>query len=112
MNVSNNLYDKYQNNNLCIAGGCGMNSVANGKIKNNTKFKNIYVQAAAGDAGGAIGAAFASHYQNKKEKRKFQMKHAYWGTSFNENEVLDCIKKNKENIEKQKCSHQKISNDN
>ena len=112
LNILNNLYEKYQNKNLCIAGGCGMNSVANGKIKNNTKFKNIYVQAAAGDAGGAIGAAFASHYQNKKEKRKFQMRHAYWGTSFNEDQVLSCIKKNKENIEKQKCNYQNISNDN
>ena len=37
-------YNKYQNDNLCIAGGCGMNSVANGKIKNNTKFNNIYIQ--------------------------------------------------------------------
>ena len=66
LNILNNLYDKYQNDNLCIAGGCGMNSVANGKIKDNTKFKNIYVQAAAGDAGGAIGAAFATHLQNFK----------------------------------------------
>ena len=89
-----------------------MNSVANGKIKNNTKFKNIYIQAAAGDAGGAIGAAFASHYQNKKEKRKFQMRHAYWGTSFNEDQVLSCIIKNKENIKKQNCNYQNISNDN
>ncbi len=47
-----------------------MNSVANGKIKNNTKFKNIFIQAAAGDAGGAIGAAYSTYFKNKKEKRK------------------------------------------
>ena len=40
------------------------------------------------------------------------MKHAYWGTSFNEDQILNCIKKNKENIEKQNCNYQKISNDN
>ncbi len=112
LNILNNLYDKYQNKNLCIAGGCGMNSVANGKIKNNTKFKNIYIQAAPGDAGGAIGAAFASYYQNNKERRKFQMRHAYWGTSFNEDQILSCITKNKENIEKQNCEYKNISNDN
>tara|TARA_B110000008_G_scaffold264401_1_gene288649 strand:- start:137 stop:1882 length:1746 start_codon:yes stop_codon:yes gene_type:complete len=112
LNILNNLYDKYQNDNLCIAGGCGMNSVANGKIKDNTKFKNIYVQAAAGDAGGAIGAAFATHYKISNKKRVFKMKHAYWGTSFNDNQILDCLKKNKKIIENQKCSFKLISKNN
>ena len=112
LNILNNLYDKYQNKNLCIAGGCGMNSVANGKIKNNTKFENIYIQAAAGDAGGAIGAAYATYYQNKKRERKFQMKHAYLGTSFNEIQILDCLKNNQEKIENQRCNYNKISNNN
>ena len=112
LNILNNLYDKYQNDNLCIAGGCGMNSVANGKIRDNTKFKNIYVQAAAGDAGGAIGAAFATHYKISNKKRVFKMKHAYWGTSFNDNQILDCLKKNKKIIENQKCSFKLISKNN
>ena len=112
LNILNNLYDKYQNDNLCIAGGCGMNSVANGKIKDNTKFKNIYVQAAAGDAGGAIGAAFATHYKISNKKRVFKMKHAYWGTSFNDNQILDCLKKNEKIIENQKCSFKLISKNN
>ena len=112
LNILNNLYDKYQNKNLCIAGGCGMNSVANGKIKNNTKFENIYIQAAAGDAGGAIGAAYATYFQNKNRKRKFQMKHAYLGTSFSEIQILDCLKNNQEKIENQKCNYSKISNNN
>ena len=112
INILNNLYNKYQNENLCIAGGCGMNSVANGKIKDNTKFKNIFIQPAAGDAGGAIGAAFATHYQNSNEKRIFQMKHAYWGTSFNENQILECLKENHKKIENQRCTYKKISDDN
>ena len=112
LNILNNLYDKYQNENLCIAGGCGMNSVANGKIKNNTNFRNIYVQAAAGDAGGAIGAAYATYYKNKKMQRNFQMKHAYWGTSFDENEIFNCIKRNETKIKHQKCNFEKIFNDN
>ena len=112
LNILNNLYDKYQNKNLCIAGGCGMNSVANGKIKNNTKFKNIYIQAAAGDAGGAIGAAYATYFQNKNVERKFQMKHAYLGTSFNEIQILDCLKNNQEKIVNQKCNYSKVPNNN
>ena len=112
LNILNNLYKKYQNENICIAGGCGMNSVANGKIKDNTKFKNIYVQPAAGDAGGAIGAAFATYYKNTNNKRVFQMKHAYWGTSFDNNQILECINKNKKSIEDQKCSFKYFSDNN
>ena len=111
LNILNNLYEKYQNENICIAGGCGMNSVANGKIKDNTKFKNIFIQAAAGDAGGAIGAAFTTHYKNSNEKRHFQMKHAYWGTSFNDAQIHECIKKNEKNIKNQNCFYEKISFD-
>jgi len=48
--------------NLCLAGGVALNCVANGKIENSGLFKNIFIQPAAGDAGGAIGAALASHY--------------------------------------------------
>jgi carbamoyltransferase len=44
---------------LALAGGCAMNSVANGKVRRNTRFRRVYVQSAAGDAGGAIGSAFA-----------------------------------------------------
>ena len=45
---------------LALAGGCAMNSVANGKVRRMTPFRRVYVQAAAGDAGGAIGAALRS----------------------------------------------------
>jgi carbamoyltransferase len=44
---------------LSLAGGCAMNSVANGKVRRMTPFRRVYIQAAAGDAGGAIGSAFA-----------------------------------------------------
>lgn len=54
----NRLHARYRVDALALAGGCGMNSVANGKVYRNTPFKRLYVQSAAGDAGGAIGAAF------------------------------------------------------
>ena len=112
LNILNNLYEKYQNDNLCIAGGCGMNSVANGKIKDSTRFNNIYIQPAAGDAGGAIGAAFATHYKISNKKRTFKMNHAYWGTSFNNDQIFNCLKKNEKNIEDQKCFFKYISDNN
>jgi len=51
------LHARYGLDSLTLAGGCAMNSVANGKVKRQTAYKRVYVQSAAGDAGGAIGAA-------------------------------------------------------
>jgi carbamoyltransferase len=70
---------------FAIAGGCGMNSVANGKLLLKTPFKKVYVQAAAGDAGGAIGAALMTWHRvgGKKAKNRVEPHdHAYWGPSF------------------------------
>ena len=53
----NTLHARYKVDDLTLAGGCAMNSVANGKVRRMTPFKRVYVQSAAGDAGGAIGAA-------------------------------------------------------
>ena len=111
LNILNNLFKKYKNENLCISGGCGMNSVANGKILNNTNFKNIYVQPAAGDAGGSIGAAYASYFKNKKNKKNFQMTHSYWGTSFDDKQILKTINENEIKIKNQNCKHEKILDD-
>jgi carbamoyltransferase len=71
---------------LCLAGGCGMNSVANGKIAQHTPFKQVYVQAAAGDAGGAIGAAawVASHLARERPR---PMLHAYWGPEYSRADI-------------------------
>jgi carbamoyltransferase len=71
---------------ITIAGGCGNNSVANGKIRRRTKYTHVYVQSAAGDAGGAIGAAFA-HWHSAGNPRSFTMDHAYWGPSASEDEI-------------------------
>jgi carbamoyltransferase len=76
--------------NIALAGGCAMNSVANGKIRRKTKFRRVYVQAAAGDAGGAIGAAFAV-WHKLGGNRSFFMEHAYWGPQFTESEIDEVI---------------------
>ena len=66
---------------LALAGGCAMNSVANGKVRRMTPFRRVYVQAAAGDAGGAVGAAFAV-WHGLGGERRFVMHDAYWGPEF------------------------------
>ncbi len=105
-NLLNKLYSKYKIDNLSIAGGCGMNSVANGKILLKTPFKKIYVQSAAGDAGGAIGAAMMSWHKKGGQKAKKRIDphdHAYWGPSFDEKYVSDLIKFQINNIKAEKC---------
>ena len=54
----------YNIDNLCLAGGVALNCVANGRILKEKKFKNMWIQPASGDAGGAIGAAYAVWYKN------------------------------------------------
>jgi carbamoyltransferase len=68
--------------NLCMAGGVAFNSVMNGRIFHETPFKNFYVQAAAGDAGCSLGAALMVWHQKLGKPRGFEMKHAYWGPGF------------------------------
>jgi carbamoyltransferase len=64
---------------LCMAGGVALNSVANGKILRDTPFEEIYIQPAAGDGGGAIGAALYAYHMVLGKPRQFIMEHAYWG---------------------------------
>lgn len=78
--------------NLCMAGGVALNCVANGKLLAAHLFKNIYIQPAAGDAGGALGAALAAHYMYFDNKRTItpnddQMQGSYLGPSFSDKEI-------------------------
>ena len=62
--ILNTLNEKFPNNNkLCLAGGCAQNSLANGKITTVSKFDEVWIQPAAGDAGGALGAALVTHFE-------------------------------------------------
>lgn len=71
---------------IALAGGCAANSVANGKVRRRTGFRRVYVQSAAGDAGGAIGAAFAV-WHKLGGARSFVMDHAYWGPQFSSDTI-------------------------
>ena len=82
---------EYGNDNLCMAGGVALNCVANGKILREKIFKNIWIQPAAGDAGGALGAALALWYKEFKNERspkaEDEMRGSYLGPSFDDDEI-------------------------
>ncbi|MGZ3867374.1 MAG: carbamoyltransferase family protein [Bacteroidia bacterium] len=86
--------------NLCLAGGVALNCVANGKLHRENIFKGIFIQPAAGDAGGAVGAALAAHhiyFSNEKKDIAEQdsLKGTYLGPQFSDEEVLQIQKKYK-----------------
>lgn len=80
--VLNGLWERTKNPRLCMAGGCAMNSVANGKVRANTPFKELYIQPASGDNGTALGAAYYVWNQILGQPRSFVMEHGYWGTEY------------------------------
>ena len=77
---------------LCMAGGVALNSVANGRILRETPFEEIYVQPAAGDGGGALGAALYGYHSVCNKPRQPVMKHAYWGKEYSGQEIDDFLK--------------------
>lgn len=88
---------------VALAGGCAMNSVANGKVLERTEFRDVYIQSAAGDAGGAIGAAFAVWNQELNNPRSFEMDHAYWGPEFSAEQIQSLIDERAIELEAQAC---------
>jgi len=74
---------------ICLAGGVALNSVANGRIIRETPIKEVFIQPAAGDGGGALGAALYAHHCALGQPRKFLMRHAYWGQEFGQGEIND-----------------------
>ena len=109
----NNLYSKYNFESIAIAGGCGMNSVANGKIRLKTPFKRVYVQSAAGDAGGAIGSAFTTWHKIggvKAKQRTQSHDHAYWGPSFKDEYIDQLLHEKDYLIKMENCDIEHITN--
>jgi carbamoyltransferase len=74
---------------LCLAGGVALNSVANGRIIRETPMREVFVQPAAGDGGGALGAALYVYHCALGKPRKFLMRHAYWGQEFSQGAIND-----------------------
>ena len=98
LKITKTLSREYKIKNLCMAGGVALNCVANGKVLKSNVFENIWIQPAAGDAGGSLGAALAYWYQELGNKRipdqnKDEMKGSYLGPSF-DNEEIEIVLKN------------------
>jgi carbamoyltransferase len=91
LRLTRSLADKTGARNLCLAGGVALNCVANGKVLRDGKFDKIWIQPAAGDAGGAVGAALAAYHQFKGNPRAVTasdgMSGAFLGPRFSQDEI-------------------------
>ncbi len=95
--MAKSLKNEFNHKNLCLAGGVALNCVANGKILEQKIFENIWIQPAAGDAGGSLGAALAIWHLELKNKRQIsnnQMQGSYLGPSYTQQEIEKELKKN------------------
>ena len=92
--MANQLHRETGFKRLCLAGGVGLNSVANTRLLRETPFEEIFVQPAAGDGGGALGAALWAYNSLLGEPRTFAMQHAYWGQSNSEAQIGDFLRQN------------------
>ena len=107
----NYVYDRIKIPVLCLAGGCAMNSVANGKIFDRTPFQEVYIQAAAGDAGGALGAAYHVWHQILGHDRDFVMDTTYWGPGYTQAEIKAEIDKKWGELAKTNCVIERINDE-
>lgn len=87
LSIVRHLHQEVGGDDLCLAGGVFLNCVANNRILEETPFKRIFVQAAAGDCGGALGVALYIHSCLKQQPRTFQMDHAFLGPEFTDSEI-------------------------
>jgi carbamoyltransferase len=95
--ICKSLRKEYNISNLCLAGGVALNCVANGKILKDKIFENIWIQPAAGDAGGSLGAALAFWHLELKKERQIEkidsMKGSYLGPDYSNEAIKNTLKK-------------------
>jgi len=90
LKLAKHLKDKTGEKNIVLCGGVALNCVANGKLKREGIFENIWIQPAAGDAGGALGAALGAYYiygEKERDALSCQMEHSFHGPSFSSNQI-------------------------
>ncbi len=120
LKLAKKVRNETNNKNLCLAGGVALNSVANGKLLKDKVFENIWIQPAAGDAGGSLGSAFCIKHlmlnKNRKVvkgKTKDMMNGALLGPKYSEDEIFNTLKKLNAKFEKidRSSLYKKIAND-
>jgi carbamoyltransferase len=88
----NQLHKKVPVDHLAMAGGCALNSVANGKLFDRTPFRQTYIQPAAGDEGLAIGAALHTYHSVLKQPRRHELKNSYLGPEFSDSQIESALR--------------------
>jgi carbamoyltransferase len=112
VHVLNHVYAVTKNPRLCMAGGCAMNSVANGKIRERTPFRDVFIQPASGDNGTALGAAFhAWHAASPSSPRVFVMEHGYWGPEFDAAAIAATLEQHADAIRAAGCAERSWNDD-
>ena len=76
---------------LVMAGGVALNSVGNGRVMRETPFRDVWIQPAAGDSGGALGAALYAYHVVLGQPRRFVQEHSYWGAEYSEAQMVEAI---------------------
>tara|TARA_B100001971_G_scaffold111365_1_gene102440 strand:- start:72632 stop:74491 length:1860 start_codon:yes stop_codon:yes gene_type:complete len=97
LKLAKHLQEMTGEENVVLSGGVALNCVANGKLKRANIFKNIFIQPAAGDAGGALGAALAAHYiygENKRDVISSKFDHAFLGPEYSRDEIIAYMQAN------------------
>ena len=111
LHLLNHLHGRYPVPAIALAGGCAFNSVANGRIRRHTPFRAVYVQPAAGDAGGAVGAAYAVWHRLAAQGARFPMAHAYWGPEFGDDGLAAILGARAPDIRSQGCRLRRIEDE-
>jgi carbamoyltransferase len=112
-NLLDAVHRRYGVDSLVLAGGCAYNSVANGKVLERSPFRKLYVQSAGGDAGGAIGAAFATWHKlgGAAARRHFVMDHAYWGPSATPEQIAAAVADRRTDFDAAGCTIERIADE-
>ncbi len=93
LRLARQLYEETKLPRLCLAGGVAYNSAANGRILRETPFRDVFIQPAAGDSGGAVGAALYAYHGLLQQPRRFVMTHAYWGAPCDESAIPEALER-------------------
>lgn len=93
LRLVNQVHEETGLSHLCLAGGVAYNSVANGRILRESPFQEVYIQPAAGDSGGAVGAALYAYHVLLQKPRIFVMEHAYWGKQDDDHVIAEAIER-------------------